>query len=127
MSHANHSTTAQFPVAQGLLWAVGAIALGVFAATRPLVGVGVYVVAVAAALGLAAATGEYPDTVGEGTAADRTLALVGMASAVVFPALTAAYGLGQFTWTPLSAGVALSVAGLFTLYGAISLASALLE
>ena len=120
MSTTTPTTTAQFPAVQGLLWALGAIALGVFAATRPLVGVGVYVVAVAAALGLGAVTGEYPERSAD-TPAEQTLAVVGLASAVVFPALTAAYGLGYFAWGPLSAGVAFSVAGLFTLYGAVSL------
>lgn len=126
MATTTHSTTDRLPAVQGLLWAVGALALGVFAATRPLVGVGVYVVAVGGALGHAAVTGRYPERRAE-TPADRTLALVGMASAVVFPALTAAYGLGMFTWTPLTAGVAFSVAGLFALYGAVSMATALRE
>lgn len=121
MSTTTHTTTESLPAVQGLLWALGAVALGVFAATRPLLGAGVYAVAVAAALGLGAATGEYPDPEPASSPAERTLAVVGLASAVGFPTLVAADGLGYFSWGPLSAGLAFGVAGLFALYGAIAL------
>ncbi len=51
-------------------------------------------------------------------AASRTLTVLGLASAVVFPTLTAAWGLDLFVWQPWSSAVALFVAVLFLTYGA---------
>jgi hypothetical protein len=106
----------------GVLFAVGATALGVFSASRPLVGVAVYVAAATASAALWYRSGGGTDgDLEEGSPADSTLALVGMSAAVVFPALVAADGLGYFAWSGLTTGIAFSVAGLFAVYGVVSL------
>lgn len=112
------------PVGAGLLFGAGAAALGVFSASRPLVGVTLYVVAAVASLALwrrADSEAAAGDGVGEASPADATLGVLGIASAVVFPALVAAEGLGYFTWTALTAGVALTVAGVYVVFGGFSL------
>jgi hypothetical protein len=108
----------------GILFGVGATALGVFAASRPLIGVTVYGVALTGALLFWRTTGgETPKTEEFKTASpgDKTLWALGMASAVGFPALVAADGLGYFTWSGLTAGIAFTVAGLYVVFGAVSL------
>jgi len=120
MSTTNTTTNESFTTLQSLLLAVGAIALGVFSITYPLLGSGIYAIA---ALGVLAI--QYRNTgqvlqlsgIGEAPPGEITLVVVGLTSAVVFPALVAASGLGYFTWTPLVAGVGFAVAGLFVLYG----------
>ncbi len=105
----------------GFVFGAGATALGVLAPTRPLVGVVVYTVATVAAVALSswAGTDLRPRP---GSTAETTLALVGIAAAVGFPALVAANGLGYFAWTPLSTGVGFAVGGLFVVYGVVELA-----
>lgn len=108
----------------GILFGVGATALGVFSASRPLVGVAVYAVALTGALLLWRTTGgeiSKTEEFGAATPGDKTLWALGMASAVVFPALVAADGLGYFSWSGLTAGIALAVAGLYAVFGAFSL------
>jgi hypothetical protein len=121
-THSTHGSTAS--TGAGLLFGVGAATLGVFAGTRPLVGVAAYVIAVTAALVLSSA-GDTEAFAGESidaaSPADVTLGGLGVASAVVFPGLVAADGLGHFSWTALTTGVAFSVAGLFGLFGLVSL------
>jgi hypothetical protein len=120
MSTTNANTNEPFSPVQGVLFAVGAVALGVLSTNRPLVGAGVYA---AAAVGVLAIqyrnTGQFLrlSGIGEAPPGEITLVVVGLASAIVFPALTAASGLGYFTWTPVVAGVGFAVAGLFVLYG----------
>jgi len=120
MSTTNSTTNVSFTTVQGLLLAVGAVALGVFSVTHPLLGSGIYVVT---ALGVLLIqhrnTGRFLQLsgIGEAPPGEITLVVVGLTSAVVFPALVAASGLGYFTWTPLMAGIGFAVAGLFVLYG----------
>ncbi len=111
-------------VGAGLVFGAGAAALGVFSPSRPLVGVSLYVVAAVASLALwrrADSEASAGDGVGGGSPADATLGVLGIASAVGFPALVAADGLGYFTWTGLTAGVALTVAAVYVVFGGISL------
>jgi hypothetical protein len=108
----------------GILFGVGATALGVFSASRPLIGVAVYGAALTGALLLWRKTGGEISKTEEFNAAspgDKTLWALGMASAVGFPALVAADGLGYFTWSGLTAGIAFTVAGLYVVFGAVSL------
>jgi hypothetical protein len=108
----------------GILFGVGATALGVFSASRPLIGVAVYAVTLTGALLLWRTTGGETSKTEEFRAAspgDKTLWGLGMASAVGFPALVAADGLGYFTWSGLTAGIAFTVAGLYAVFGAFSL------
>ena len=117
-------------IGAGVMFGVGAAMLGVFAGTRPLVGVAAYVIAVTAVLVLSS-VGDTEALAGESTdaasPADLTLGGLGVVSAVVFPGLVAADGLGYFSWTALTTGVAFSVAGLFGLFGLVSLAILLRE
>ncbi len=108
----------------GVLFGAGAAALGVLSSSRPLVGVALYVVAAAASLGLWHRADPGPpvgDGVDGASPADTTLGVLGIASAVVFPALVAADGLGYFTWTGLTTGVAFAVAGVYLVFGGFSL------
>jgi hypothetical protein len=108
----------------GILFGVGATALGVFSASRPLIGVAVYAVALTGALLLWRTTGgEISKTEEFKTASpgDKALWALGMAAAVGFPALVAADGLGYFSWSGLTAGIAFAVAGLYAVFGVASL------
>jgi hypothetical protein len=110
----------------GLLFGAGAVALGVFSTARPLVGVAVYVAAAVTSVAVWSWTDSetsVSEDFGEASPADTTLGILGMASAVVFPALVAADGLGYFTWTALTAGGAVTVAGIFVVFGVVSLLS----
>jgi hypothetical protein len=116
----SHGSNAQ--IGAGLLFGAGATALGVFSASRPLVGAAVYAVAAVAAVGFWYVGDGTADTdFGEASPADSTLGLLGMSAAVVFPALVAADGLGHFEWTAFTAGIACTFAGVFVVYGVVSL------
>jgi hypothetical protein len=109
------------PVGVGLLVAAAAITLGTLSATRPLAGVAGYIL-----FGGPAAIIRFrrdAGTVGDSrprTPAESTLTLIGLASAVVFPALVAADGLGYYSWTPVTVGIAVSVAVLYAVYGVVT-------
>jgi hypothetical protein len=108
----------------GILLGIGATALGVFSTSRPLTGVALYTAAVTGAVLLWRTTGGEKSKIEEFRAAspgDKTLWAVGMASAVGFPALVAADGLGYFKWSGLTAGIAFAVAGLYVIFGGFSL------
>lgn len=94
---------------------------GLIAAGRPVAAVVVWVV------GLAGATiarwqspaplfDERDEAVSQRAAA-VTLTLVGLTSAVVFPALAAASGLGAFEWEPWATTAALLIAGIYLVFG----------
>jgi len=119
----SNTSIAQF--ASGPLFGLAALVLAVFTQSRPLVAVGGYAMLIGTAgLGLYV-TGRDSDQSDDGiqnwAAGDITLALVGMASGVVFPGLVLAAGLGYFSWTPLAAGIAFAVAGLYAVYGVVAL------
>jgi hypothetical protein len=108
----------------GGLIVVGGVALaGCTVIERPLIGVGGYIIAVAGAVGIQYRANrpvfdERDETISR-DAAEWTLTLLGLGSAGVFPALTAAWGLGLFEWQPWSVAIALFVAALFLTYGAL--------
>jgi hypothetical protein len=100
---------------------LGGLALALFTILKlPLVGVGVYVVAVgSAALVQPLADGTAFDERDEEiahAAAFWTLRVFGLASAITFPALTVAWGVGAFEWQPWSAAVGVFAAVLFLIY-----------
>jgi hypothetical protein len=108
----------------GLLFGVGAAALGIFAATRPLLGVAVYAVAATASVVLWYTTDPgAPDgeDIRRSSPADSTLTGLGLASAVFFPGLVAADGLGYYSWSEFTTGIAMTVAGVFVVFGVVSL------
>jgi uncharacterized membrane protein len=110
----------------GGLILVGAVALAAFTILeRPLIGVGVYVVAiVGVVLVQSRVQGPVFDERDERIsqeAARWTLTLLGLTSAVVFPALTVAWGLDLFDWEPWSTAIALFVAVLYVTYGGFNL------
>jgi hypothetical protein len=108
----------------GVLFGIGATALGVFSASRPLIGVAFYTAAVTGALLLWRTTGGEKSKIEEFRAAspgDKTLWAVGMASAIGFPILVAADGLGYFNWSGLTAGIGFAVASLYVIFGGFSL------
>ena len=119
----SNTSIAQF--ASGPLFGLAALVLAVFSQSRPLVAVGGYAVLIGTAgLGLYVTgrdSGQSDDGIQNWAAGDITLALVGMASGVVFPGLVLAAGLGYFSWTPLAAGIAFAVAGLHAVYGVVAL------
>ena len=118
-----HPSIAQ--LASALLFGLAALVLALLSRSNPLVAVGGYVLLMGAAGAGLYVTGPDPDSpdrdVHAWTAGDITLALIGIASGVVFPGLVLAAGLGYFTWTPLAAGIAFSVAGLYAVYGVVAL------
>lgn len=107
--------------AVGGLAAVAGVALGAFTVlNRPLLGVALYAVAMVAVVGVHSRAettvfDERDKAIAE-EAAQLTLTVFGWASAGVFPALTAAWGLGYFEWGPATSAVALSVAVLYLTY-----------
>jgi hypothetical protein len=108
----------------GVLFGIGATALGVFSASQPLIGVAFYTVAVTGAVLLWRKTGGEKSKIEEFRAAspgDKTLWAVGMASAIGFPILVAADGLGYFNWSGLTAGIGFAVASLYVIFGGFSL------
>lgn len=113
--------------AVGVLAVVAGLALGVFTALdRPLVGAGVFAVAMVAVVGVQSRAettvfDERDEAIAQ-EAAQITLTVFGWASAVVFPALTVAWGLGHFEWGPGTRAVALSVTALYLTYAAFLLA-----
>ncbi|PSQ42651.1 DUF2178 domain-containing protein [Halobacteriales archaeon SW_7_68_16] len=119
------SDTSIAQLASGPLFGLAALVLAVFAQSRPFVAVGGYAILTGTAgLALYVAGGDFgqsDDGIQKRAAGDVTLALIGMASAVVFPGLVLAAGLGYFTWTPLAAGIAFAVAGLYAVYGVVAL------
>ncbi|WP_424016862.1 hypothetical protein ACOZ4N_13360 [Halorientalis pallida] len=121
MATTQHSLDANAQIGAGLLFGAGAAVLGLLAPTRPLVGAAVYAVAALLAAAVRFATDDGSDTPNRARSpADTTLAVGGLAAAVVFPGLVAATGLGYFTWTPLTAGIGLTIAAVFVLYGAVT-------
>ena len=108
----------------GVLFGIGATALGVFSASRPLIGVAFYTAAATGALLLWRTTEGEKSKIEEFRAAspgDKTLWAVGMASAIGFPILVAADGLGYFNWSGLTAGIGFAVASLYVIFGGFSL------
>ena len=104
---------------------LGAVALAALTiAGRPLIGVGAYALAMIVAAGSQLQTDapvfDERDETTSDEAARWTLTVFGLASGVVFPALTAAWGLGLFEWQPWSSAIALFVAVLFLTYGAFA-------
>ncbi|WP_058984450.1 DUF2178 domain-containing protein [Halobacterium sp. CBA1132] len=108
----------------GGLAAVAGLALAAFTVlNRPLVGVGVYAAAMVAVVAVqwradATIFDERDEAIAQ-EAAQLTLTVFGWASAVVFPALTVAWGLGSFDWGPATSAVALSVAVLYLTYAGL--------
>lgn len=111
----------------GFAVVLGSLALaGLTIVSRPLVGVAAYVlslIVVAAALLQTDSPvfDERDETVSK-EAASRTLTVFGVASAVVFPALTVAWGLDMFEWQPWSSAIGVFVAVLYLTYGAFTVA-----
>lgn len=112
-------------LASGLLFGLTALVLALLSQTRPLVAVGGYAILIGTASVGLFFTGPDSDRSKQNlqawAAGDITLASVGIVSGVVFPGLVLAAGLGYFTWTPVGAGVAITVAGLYAIYGAVSI------
>lgn len=110
----------------GGLAVVGGVSLAGFTAIeQPLVGVGVYVLAVAGAVAVQARAptpvfDERDETVSQEAAA-ATLTIFGLGSAGVFPALTVAWGLDLFEWQAWSTAIALFVSVLFLTYSGLLL------
>jgi uncharacterized membrane protein len=108
-------------VVGGLIVAGGVALAGFTVLRRPLMGVGVYGLAVVGAAAAQSRTDatvfdERDETVSR-EAARWTLTLFGFVSAGVFPALTVAWGLDLFEWQPWSTAIALFVAVLYLTYG----------
>lgn len=109
----------------GLRVGLAALFLALLSRSRPFVAVSGYaLVLVTAGVGLFVTGQESVDSargVHAWAAGDTTLALVGIASGIVFPGLVLGAGLGYVSWTPLAAGVAFTVAGLYVVYGTVAI------
>ncbi|CQH62288.1 DUF2178 family protein [Halobacterium hubeiense] len=108
----------------GVLAAVAGLALAAFTVlNQPLVGVGVYAVAMVGVVAVqfradTTVFDERDEAIAE-EAAQLTLTVFGWASAVVFPALTLAWGLGHFEWGPGARAIAFGVAALYLTYAGL--------
>jgi len=108
------------------LWALGAITFtGLIVAGYPFVGALAFFVAAAAAIGLSTQSEtvlfDERDTAVFGDAGRWTIAIVGMASAIVFPTMTALRGLGYVEWPLWFVHLAYFVAALFAVWFAMIL------
>jgi uncharacterized membrane protein len=111
--------------ATGLL-VVGGVLLGVLTAMgRPLAAVAAYLLAVGATVTLQVnfrgTLVDERDRMRHLEASGRTLQVVGITAAGVFPTLTVLWGLGYFQWRPWAVTLAFAVAALYGVYGAIRL------
>lgn len=109
------------------LWVGGGALLGVAVAfDAPLAGVGLYALAVVASVAVQfnydGVLFDERDRANDRRAAARTLQFFGLASAGVFPTLTALWGLGHFEWQVWSTTLALAVVLLYGTYGAFRVA-----
>jgi len=103
------------------LWLTGAVALGgLTALDQPLIGAGLYTILALTAIILWA---RYPGTLFDERdagihrqASGYTIGVLAIISAVVFPLLTALYGLGLFEWGAWTTASAFIVAGMFAIY-----------
>lgn len=108
----------------GALAVVAGLALAAFTVlNRPLVGVGIYALAMVAVVAVqfraeTTVFDERDEAIAE-EAAQLTLTVFGWASAVVFPALTVAWGLGRFEWGPGTRAIAFGVAALYLTYAGL--------
>lgn len=104
------------------LWAVGSVLYaGLLLAGYPLVGVAAFVVGAVAAMALQhradAPTFDERDREVLDEAGRHTVALLGMASAVVFPTMVVGEVLGYVEWPPWLAYAGYFVAVLFAVWG----------
>ena len=108
-------------VAWAGLWLTGAIALGgLTALDQPLIGAGLYTILALTTIILWA---RYPGTLFDERdagihrqASGYTIGVLAIISAVVFPLLTALYGLGLFEWGDWTTASAFIAAGMFAIY-----------
>lgn len=112
----------------GLRRAVGGLVLvgivsyaGLIALGQPFAAVGVWLITLAGATSLRWRSSvplfDERDASRSREAARVTLAVVGVASGVVFPSLVVAATVGAFEWTAWSTAIALGVTALYVLYG----------
>lgn len=120
----NSTTTISEPrrrAAWAGLWLIGAVALGgLTALDQPLVGVGIYTIMALTAITLWA---RYPGTLFDERdagihrqASGYTIGVLAIVSAIVFPLLTALYGLGLFDWGAWTTASAFIAAGILAIY-----------
>jgi uncharacterized membrane protein len=125
----NSTTTISEPrrrVAWAGLWLIGAVALGgLTALDQPLIGAGLYAILALTAITLWA---RYPGTLFDERdagihrqASGYTIGVLAISSAVVFPLLTALYGLGLFNWGAWTTASAFIAAGVFAIYAVTTL------
>lgn len=108
------------------LWLIGALALGgLTALNQPLVGVGLYTLMAISALVMwrqySGTLFDERDANVHRQASGYTLGIFAIISAVVFPFLTALYGLGLFNWGTWTTASAIIAAGTFTVYAVATL------
>mgnify|MGYP000156105816 CR=1 FL=1 len=108
------------------LWAIGAIAFaGLIVAGLPFVGALAFFFAAAAAIGISTQSKtvmfDERDEAVFGDAGRWTIAIVGIASGVVFPTMTALRALGRVEWPLWFTHLAYFVAGLFAVWLAMVL------
>ena len=103
------------------LWLMGAIAIGgLTALDQPLIGAGIYAIMALTAITLWV---RYPGTLFDERdagihrqASGYTIGVLAIISAIVFPLLTALYGLGLFEWGAWTTASAFIAAGIFAIY-----------
>ena len=103
------------------LWAAAACSYaGLLALGREVAAAGAFALFAVVAVGyrrLAGVPVDERDADGMATASGHAVHVFGVSSAVVFPALVLASGLGYYTWDAFTGGVATTVAAFFLLWG----------
>ncbi|QZP38808.1 hypothetical protein [Halobaculum magnesiiphilum] len=119
-THAIHDGPTRNRLAYVAVWATATLAyVALLTLGREIAAAGAFVLLAAVAVGYRRFAGvrfDERDTDVLETASGYTIRVLGLTSAVVFPALVLASGLGYFTWTAFAAGVATTVAAVFLLW-----------
>ncbi|MFC7135445.1 hypothetical protein [Halobaculum litoreum] len=104
-----------------VVWAAATLSyVGLLAVGREVAAVGAFALVAAVAVGyrrLAGVRFDERDADVVTTASGYAVQVFGVTSGVVFPALVLANGLGYYSWTAFTAGIATTVAAFFLVWG----------
>ncbi|WP_435062599.1 hypothetical protein [Halobaculum sp. EA56] len=119
-THATHDSPERSRLAYVALWAAATLAyVGLLVLDLRIAAVGAFAALAVAAVGYRRVAGvrfDERDTDVLATASGYAVRVLGLTSAVVFPALVLASGLGYYTWDAFAAGAATTVAAFFLVW-----------
>ncbi|MXR39787.1 hypothetical protein GRX01_00215 [Halobaculum sp. WSA2] len=119
-THATHDGSVSNRLAYVALWAAATLAyVGLLVVGREIAAVGSFALLAVVAVGyrrVADVRLDERDTDVLATASGHAVRVFGLTSAVVFPALALASGLGHYTWSAFAAGAATTVTAFFLVW-----------